>query len=262
MRFPPLLLTAALAILAGCDRPSDTPPEIERAYAVLTSRLNSGEPGQAVAQIKQFARQHAREPIARQAERDITYWQPQLDEAYLKARNLAREGQFERAEVMLRDLAQAPEERSGKAAADFLALEFHHLRAADLMRRGDTAAAEAIARDLRKNQTLNESQQAANERLLDEIAGLRMATTAFQVPALQNAGRTLIAHLESKYRDNGMFPKTLDLNDPGLAAVRQTGQFASIGHIEGYAATQDKFSFTLVGKDAAQKVKVTEKGVQ
>ncbi len=256
----PVLLVTLLAVACGPARETrrDTPPEIAQAYRDLLGTLDPGAPGASVARLQQFARLHAGYAIASTAEAEVDARRGGLEAAYRQARDLVREDQFDRAEAMLRDLAQAPDERAGRMARDFLAFEFFNLKASRLLQKGDVAGAEAVARKLR-TEPLSEAQAAATERLLDAATTVDKTTEMTRVAALQSAARMIQVYLHSSYADNGQYPEALTLDSPGLASLRAGGGIGNaLGSIEGYTATRDGFSLVVVGKDPRQRIRVTE----
>jgi hypothetical protein len=264
----PIFFVTLLVVACGPARETsreasrDTPPDVAQAYRDLLGTLDPAAPGASVARLQQFARLNARYAIASTAEAEVAAWRGRLEAAYRQGRDLVREDQFDRAEAILRDLAQAPDERAGRMARDFLAFEFFNLKAARLLQKGDVAGADAVARKLR-TEPLTEAQAAAAERLLDTASTVDKATQMTRATGLQSAARMIQVYLHSSYAENGQYPETLTLDSPDLASLRAGGGFGNaLGSIEGYTATRDGFSLVVVGKDPRQRIRVTESRIE
>ena len=167
--------------------------------------------------LKHFAERHTQSAIASSLDRDMALWRERLQPAYLAARDLARDGQFDKAERMLADLALVPDEPAGNQSAEFLAFEFHRLKASRLLVTGDAAGAEQAARDMLA-QPLGDDQLTAAQQLLDTTALANLGATMMRTTALESSARTLQVFLHSQYADNGQFPERLSLDDPELLA--------------------------------------------
>lgn len=260
-----LLLVAALSAALGalgCERRSETPPEVASAYSKLQDGLDLQSPGASVGRLLEFRRRNARYAIVSTIDEELKAWRPRLDAAYRQARDLAREEQYDRAEAVLKDLAQAQDERAGRLAREFLAFEFPFAKARRLLQKGDAAGAEAVARTLRQT-PLTDEQLTTIERLLDDTKTVDIGITMTRTTALKSAARMLQVFLHSTYAEDGQYPSSLALDSPALASLRQSGPFLEVvGAIEGYMATPDEFSFVVVGKDPRQRMRVTQSTIE
>ena len=259
-----LLVIWVVLYLPGCEeKRAETPPEVTQAYNKLISSLDPETPGTSFVRLQEFARQNSRYPISSAVEKQIKAWQDKLEEAYLKARNLAREEQFDRAEAILKDLADnLRDEKAGKLSREFLAFDFYYMKASRLLLKRDLSAAETVVKALMKKQ-LTAEQMTAAQRLLDSIStagvGLGMASMA----SLKSAARSVQVLLHSYYAEEGQYPKVLTLESPELAHLRKSGSLGGIvSSIEDYATAQDGFSFVLMGKDPRQRVRVTQNTIE
>jgi hypothetical protein len=254
-------IPVALALVA-CGKPAETPPEVALAYRSLLGSLDPGAPGASFARLQQFARQHARYTISSAVETEVKTWRGRVEEAYLKGRDLAREEQFDKAEAVLRDLAEnLQDERTGRLAQEYLRFEFPFMKASRLVLKGDTAAAETIVRGLTK-QRLTEEQMATAQRLLDGISTASAGAGMMRTTAMKSAARSLQVLLHGYYAENGEFPRTLTLESPELASLRETGLFGGIAAIHDYAATRDEFSLVLTGKNPSERFRITQSTIE
>lgn len=258
-----LLLIAVLAVLVaahGCRRPVETPQEVAHAYSALLASLDASRPGDSVARLQNFATRYAAYPIAQTVAADITPWRRQLEPAYLKARDLARDGRFDEAQTILVDLAQLQDEPAGRMAREFLSFEFHQLKASQLLVKGDTAAARAAGGELRKL-PLNEGQRASAERLLDSVGLVDGANRMTRTTALQSAARMIQVALHGSFAEEGRYPELLDMASPVLANLRATGVLSPVARIDNYTSKGDEFSLIVSGADG-QRIRVTHTGLE
>ena len=261
-----LLLLAAIPValaLVACGKPSETPPEVALAYGSLLSSLDPGVPGASFARLQGFASQNSRYAISSTVEIEVKAWRSRLEEAYLKGRDLAREEQFDKAEAVLRDLAEnLQDERAGRLSREFLHFEFPYMKASRLLLKGDATAAETIVRGLTKK-SLTEGQMATAQRFLDGVGTASAGAGMMRTTALKSAARTLQVLLHGYYAENGEYPRTLTMESPEIAALRESGSFGGIvAAIDAYAATQDEFSLVITGKGSRERLRITQSAIE
>lgn len=258
------LVVMSLAVaLVACSRTAETPPDVALAYNHLLNSLDPGAPGASFAKLQGFARQHARYAIAPTVKTELSAWRVRLEEAYLKGRDLAREAEFDSAEAILADLAaNLQEEKVGKMAREYLHFDFPFLKASRHLLDGDAVAAERIVKELTRKR-LTEEQMATAQRFLDGVSTANAGARMVRTTALQSAARTLQVLLHSYYAENGEYPKTLTLESPELATLRESGgSFDGVAAIEAYTATQDEFSLVVVGKGSRERIRVTQRAIE
>ncbi len=153
-----------------------------------------------------------------------------------------------------------PDEAAGAQAIDFLAFDFHKLKASSLLVTGDSEGAATAARDLLR-QAKDSEEETAAQQLLDVAAVAELGARMTRTTALQSAARALQIFLHSSYADNGRYPEHLSLADPELSYLRDMGSLRSIDRLEGYRSTPDTFSFIAVGKDS-QRLRVTNSAIE
>lgn len=258
-RLLPILVLLALTSSA-CESRQATPAEVQAAYADLVASLEPAAPGFALLRLEAFARRNADYDIVVEVERRAVEWRQRLQPAYLNARELARQGQFDLAETILKDLALVPGEAAGAEAIDFLAFDFHKLEASSLLVTGDSEGAAAAARGLLAGAKGSE-EMAAAQQLMDVAAVAELGARMTRTTALQSSARALHVFLLSSYVDNGQYPQRLSLDDPDLSYLRDTGSLRAIDRLEGYRSTTDTFSVIVVGKDG-QRLRVTNSAVE
>ena len=254
------VILAASILFAGCDQTPTTPPEVERAYAALSATLNPDTPGQSVALIRQFVREHPKDPIAARIERDTTSWQAPLNLSLTRAQQSIQAGNFERAEVLLQDLALATDQPAGTAAAELLVFDLPYTKARVLLDRGDVAGADAIGRTLLTKQ-LTEAQRAFATKLMEQVNALRQATSMSHQSSLRNAAQALSAHMAAEKERLEEYPAFIDFGSNVLRTARNNGTLSAMSGVDGFTSTKDTYSFTVVGR-SGQRIRVTEKGIQ
>ena len=254
------MLTAGAA-LVGCESRTVTPKEVEAAYTELVSSLDPAAPGLSLLRLQEFARRQARYDLTARLDPQIEAWRARLQSAYLEARDLAREGRFDQAEWMLKDLALVPDEPAGKQAMQFLVFDFHKLKATRLLATGDAAGAEAAAKTL-VTSDLGEQDMAEAQQLLDVAATAKLGARMVRTTALQSSARALHVFLLSYYMDYGQYPDRLSLDASELSFLRDSGSLGAIGSLEHYEATRDTFSVVVTGRESTHRVRVTHRGIE
>ena len=250
-----------MALLSGssCGLFSQTPPEVARAYAELLGSLDPARPGASVARLQDFARRNRAYSIAATVDKDLGPWKGQLEPAYRRARDLARDGRFDEAQAILVDLAQLPDEPAGRMAQAFLSFEFHQLKASQLLLKGDTTGARAAAAELR-NLPLDETKRSEAERLLDSVGMVDSAIRMTRTTALQSAARAIHVALISSFMEEGRYPDAFNLDSPVLANLRNTGLLRTVSGISDYVAKGDEFSLIVTGQNG-ERMRITNAGL-
>jgi hypothetical protein len=252
--------TLACQALAGCDSRVPAPPDVRAEHAELVASLDENAPGLAVLRLQEFARRRERYAPALGVQQDIGRWQALLEPAYRKARDLARDGAFDEAERILVDLALVPDEPAGRLSRDFLAFEFHKLKASRLLVAGDAEGAETAARQA-LDRPLGDEQMAAAQQMLDTAALAKLGAEMTRTTALQSAARTVQVCLVSYFVEYGRYPERFTLEDPALEMARATRTVDVVARFEDYRADPETFSLIVVGRSGARFL-VTDRTVE
>jgi hypothetical protein len=256
-----LVVTALVAVPAVACQSRTAPREVQAEYVELIASLDQDVPGESLLRLKDFAKRYESYDIASRALHDAAAWRNMLQPRYLEARDLVRDGQFDQAERALKDLALVPDEPAGKQSSEFLAFEFHRMKASRLLVTGDTTGADAAARALIGSQP-GDQQMAAAQQLLDAVATARLGARMTMTTALQSSARALQVFLHSHYADMGQYPARLTLDDPALADLRDSGALDAISSLDDYQATQDTFSVIVTGADGRRRIRITNRGLE
>jgi lipopolysaccharide biosynthesis regulator YciM len=167
---------------------------------------------------------------------------------YQQARELARSGEFDRAEQMLRDLAEVDTE-DGKSARTHLEFDFYMEKAKWLLVRQRFEEARAVGEYLLA-QDLNRFQRDQAEKILDYTGHIDAAMSMVESQEVAGACKQLIVLFASQYADNGYYPPTFSLADLekfDAYTARSIGR--NINSIERYTATQDHYTLVALGRD-------------
>ena len=257
-----LLLTVTLACqaLAGCDSRVAAPPDVRAEHAGLVASLDQNAPGLAVLRLQEFARRRERYASALGVQHDIARWRALLEPAYRRARDLARDGAFDEAERVLVDLALVPDEPAGRLSREFLAFDFHKLKASRLLVAGDAEGAETAARQVLAR-PLGDQEMAAAQQVLDMAALAKLGAQMTKTTALQSAAKTVQVCLVSYCVEYGRYPERFTLDDPALEMARATRTLDVVARLEDYRADTDTFSLIVVGRSGARFL-VTDRTVE
>ncbi len=242
------IFTAAF-VLASCAREkAPTPPDVSARYHAMLDSLIAEEPGEALIALQSFQKENARYTLADSIEHEIVVRRGEIQGRYHQARELAREGQFDTAEHLLRDLALLPETDDGTSASQHLQFEFHFEKAKWLMVHQRFEECEAVARELLLRD-LNRFQRDQVEQILDHIANVDGAVGMVNRSRAEGACRQLIVLLANLYVNDGQYPVSLSLSDLEQLDPYYWRSIANeLSAIEDYHATQDTYSLVAVGK--------------
>lgn len=248
MNARPVVLAAVVTVLACEPGKSPTPPAVLARYHALVDTLSFDRPGESVAQLDAFLSDTKQYQIADSVEAKITLYRGATYGLYHRARELARDGEFDRAEQMLRDLAQVDTE-DGKSARTHLEFDFHIEKAKWLLVRQRFEEARAVGEYL-LTQDLNRFQRDEAEKILDYTGHIDAAMSMVESQNVVNACKQLIVLFASRYADNGYYPPTFSLADLekfDAYTARSIGR--NINTIERYSATQDHYTLVALGRD-------------
>src|SRR5262245_49566173 len=139
----------AAYLLASCTQePGPTPQDVSTRFHAMLDTLDVNHPGAALLALDTFMNNNPSYTVADSVEREILEWRGAIQGRYHQARELARDGEFDRAERMLKDLALLPQTEDGASAAQHLEFEFYFEKAKWLMVRQRFQESEAVAREL------------------------------------------------------------------------------------------------------------------
>ncbi len=238
-----------------------TPPEIEEQLIALLETVDDDRPGKSIQELEVFLLEYGNYEIKTMVESEIDHFRGSLEGRYREARELARNGQFERAESMLEDLALLPETSAGARAAKHLDFEFYFGRLQRLLVGQRFAEASATARKLQK-MDLTPMQADRVEATLDMLGQVDTAMGQAHKASAQAACRQLTILLETTYVEEGQYPSSLS-----LAQLEQMDPYGSrsiqknLSAIESYRTTRDGFSFEAVSADGRLRLLVTNREI-
>jgi tetratricopeptide (TPR) repeat protein len=223
----------------------DAPDSILVQLRRVMQTTDEARPGASVAALQAFLEEHSGYETDDVVQDQIERLSALADERYHEARELAREGSFEEAESILRDLATyLPDTSGGQKAADHLVFDFSFGRAQYyLVQERFDEAADVARRLLQRDLTVEQAQQ--TEQLLDRLAQIDAVMRMAERHNAQAEVRQITVALMMAFVEEGRFPDSLTL-DRLEDSPYYTGAPRFIASIEGYRATADNVSFTAV----------------
>lgn len=236
-------------VLASCSpERSPTPRDVSVQFRALLDSLDTDSPGASTRDLETFLKENARYTIADTVRGEITLRRGATHGRYHEARELAREGEFDRAEGMLEDLAQLPDTDDGASAAQHLEFEFYFEKAKWLLVRQRFEESEGVARELLTHD-LNRFQRDQVEQILDHAAHIDAAAGMTERSRAEGACRQLIVFLANLYVNDGQYPVHLSLEElERLDPHHSRTIVEALASIDDYRASQDSYSLVAVTK--------------
>jgi hypothetical protein len=259
-----LLIPLAVLFVCGCsNEKSQTPPQDTARFYALLDSLRGTLPGYAATRLEVLLREYDDYQIADTVQTEIDRFRATAGEQYQKARELARQGEFDRAERILNDLAtNLADTPEGDTAKRHLEFEFYFGKAKWLLYQQRFAECEEVSRDLlERDLTLYQVDQV--QAILDNLAQVDVAVSMSERAETQNAVRHLSMLLTQKFVEDGQYPTRLTIRE-----IERWGPHNSeyvlrgLSAIEDYRSSGDTFSFTGVSKSGRFRVRVIDGRVQ
>jgi hypothetical protein len=242
-------LVALAALSSGCAREkAPTPPDVEARFRALLDTLDTDSPGVSAQRLGAFLEEAGRYQIADSVQMEMDSFRAATEGRYHEARALAREGEFDRAEHILEDLARLPDTPDGESAANHLKFDFYLEKARWLLVRQRFQESEAVAREL-LTRDLNRFQVDEVEKILDYGGHVDAALEMSSRQKARNACQQLVVLLANVYVNDGQYPSTLSVADlERLDAYGAPTISSSLASIEDYRATTDHYTLVAVSK--------------
>ena len=261
MRSRNLILVAIvfLAAALGCSKPQPTPPEVEAEFRTLLEAVDNDRPGASVALLNEFMARNKKFDVVSKVEREIEDLRSLADGRYNEAREVAREGDFDRAEGMLKDLATHFSDKSdGESAKQHLEFDFYHGKAEWLMVRQRWEESGEVARPLLERD-LTRAQQEKVGTILDGASQAGAAHSQATRAQAQVACRHLMVYLEMMLAEEGRLPAQLSLSDvEEWDPVGSRSILRALSAIESYEQKDGRYSFTAVGAAQEHRIRVVD----
>lgn len=258
-----LTIVALSVAVTGCSTPRPTPPEVHAAYRALLDSLDHDRPAASATRLTDFMKANSRYQIATEIESEIDRLRTLAEGRYHEARELARKGDFDRAEAMLEDLAiHLPETSDGESAKGHLAFDFYLGKAQWLMVRQRWEESRAVARPLLERD-LTPAQQDQVEAILDAAGHADAALSQAERLEARAACRQLVILLETRYVEEGQYPSRFSLAD-----VKEWDPYGSrsvlraLSAIEGYRRTDRGYSFVAVSNRTQHRIRVVDGAIE
>lgn len=247
--------------LCACERElRPTPSSVVDRYHALVDSLDDDRPGTSAAELTKFLDEADRYQIADSVRIQIRHFELLSYGLYHEARALARDGEFDRAEEMLRDIAKLDTE-DGKSAREHLDFEFYMEKARWLMVRQRIDEATAVARDLLERD-INRFQRDQAEKILDYTGNVGAAMEMAKGTEEQSACKQLIVFMATIYVNDGVYPGTFSLEDLQKMDPYNAQAMARLfSSFEEYHASQDHYSLVAVTK-TGHRYKIVDGNIQ
>ena len=247
------------ATVIGCSRSQPTPPEVDAEFRALLGTVEREPPGASVARLTEFRNKHSRYHIVTEVDSAIERLRSVADGRYHEARELARQGDFDRAESILEDLAaHLPETSSGESAQDHLAFDFYFGKAQWLIVRQRWEESGEVAR-LLLGRDLTRAQKEQVETILDNAGYVGAAYSQATRAQAQTACRHLTIYLQMMYAEEGRYPSQLSLSDvEKWDPVGSRSVLRALSAIEGYEQTDRGYSFMAVSAQGEHRIRIVD----
>jgi tetratricopeptide (TPR) repeat protein len=264
---------AVCGALVGCATKQDTPeptqtlrptpPEIVAQYQSLLAGLDEDRPGSSVHSLQAFLEENGIYEIADTVRSDIDHYRTLAEGRYHEAREYARQGQFDRAERILQDIARyLPDTPDGAAARGHLEFDFYFGKAQWLLVRQRYTESAQVARSL-LDRDLTPTQVDQVETILDNVGHVDASLAMAERSKAQAACRQLAVVLAQQYVEEGAYPSRFSLADAKARDPFGSRSIArALSSIEDYRASQDGYSFVAVSARGRYRIRVVDGNVQ
>jgi len=254
-----LAATVLPAVVIGCSSSQSTPPEVDAEFRALLETAEQEPPGASIARLTEFRKKQSRYDIVTEVDGEIERLGSIADGRYHEARELAREGDFERAEGMLQDLAACSPETSGaESAKQHLAFDFYLGKAKWLLVHQRWEEGGEVARSL-LDRDLTREQREQVEAILDHTAHVTAAYAQATRAQARVACRELAIHLQMMQAEDGRYPSRLSLSDVEAWDPMGTRSILrALSAIERYEQTDRGSSFTAVSAGGEHRIRVVD----
>jgi tetratricopeptide (TPR) repeat protein len=239
-----------------------TPVEVKVEFFALLETLDEDQPGAAVEGLRAFLSEYKGYEIADTVRTEIERFHSYADGRYHEARELAREGRFDRAEEILEDLARLPKTIDGEAAEKHLEFDYHLGKAQWLLMRQRYRESAAVARALLERD-LTPTQADQVESILDNVGHVDAALAHAERASAHNACRHVTVMLAQQFVEEGRYPSDLSLED--LKSWDPHGSrsiLRGLSSIEDYRASSDTYSFVAVSAQGQHRIHVVDGEIQ
>jgi len=197
--------------------------------------------------------------IVSEVEAEIDRVRALAEGRYRDARDLAREGDFARAEEMLQDLAiHLPETSDGARAGEHLTFDFYNGKAQALMVLERWEEAGEVARPL-LDLDLTPAQETQIQTMLDAVSNVVTAySMATRTQAMVDT-RLVVMFLELTYQEEGQYPRSLALSDIAeWDPIGSRSMLRRLSAIEDYTYTDSSYAFTTVSAAEQHRIRVVD----
>lgn len=257
-----VMVTATFALLSACaNEKAATPRDVSVQFHALLDSLDTDSPGASALDLEAFLKENERYTIADTVRNEIAIRRGETDGRYHEARELARDGEFDRAEHVLTDLALAADTEDGASAARHLEFEFYFEKAKWLLVRQRFEESEAVARELLTHD-LNRFQRDQVEQILDHASHIDAAVDMTERARAEGACRQLIVFLANLYVNDGQYPSSLSLDELERMDPHSSRSIVdALASIDDYQASRDNYSLVAITK-RGERVRIVNGNIE
>ncbi len=250
-------------ILAGGCGLQETPEPVLTEYYQLLDSLDEDRIGESINRLEAFEVSYRQYEITRLVKGRIEKLEDHIEGRFHFARDLAREGDLGRAEIILTDLATyLPGTSDGERAKEYLEFDFSLFKIQRLLMDQRPEEAEIVALGLlEKNPDPVIAEQV--ERQLDVISTMNRSMEKSEEARAQNACRILQIYLKRSFLETGSYPAGISLTslDIGNGSSNESVR-AGLSTIKDYRHSQKGFSFSAVSRSGRFTFSVTDSSVK
>jgi hypothetical protein len=238
----------------GCTK-KPTPSHVQEAYDELLANVDNDRPGHTIQEFTAFKKRYKGFDITNLVSMKIDDFNNRIADNYAQACLLARDGEFDRADVILQDLAKYfPSLPTGKKAKQYLRFDFRMKHANHHMERKKVALAREILTVMRVQRLKPYELQQVNRAFELMVEGY--------LDHFQTGCKTLYLSLLGYHRKYGTFPKNLDLESLVWVALKDKNRITdAISTIRDYQADKNHFSLVAVSMEQDLLEPITQRGL-
>ena len=258
------ITTIVLIAALGCaEQAVETPPEVQAEFHSLLQEIENDPVEVAARQLTIFLRANAVYDVADTVQLVLDELSLETSSRYHEARELARAGEFDRAEQILRDIVDyLPQSNAAELAAQYLEFEFYYSQAQWLLVRQRHKEAGAVARAM-LDRDLTGYQVQQVEQILDNVGFVDAAYSQSELQETRSACRQVAVMLAQQFVMMGEYPSTFTLEDARNMDAFDAGySLKGLSAIEDFRVVNHQVSFVGVSKSGRHRVRVVDGAIE
>jgi hypothetical protein len=263
-----LLIYVCVALLSlvaiGCGK-GNTPDYVQDIWESAKAKYETHPEalGAHIAEMEELVQRYSKFQVSEEIAKQLAESKAKIPGRYDNSRNLVRRGEFERAEKILKDLAEnLADTADGKLAKEYVHFEFYMHAAQQYLLGREYEKGEAFLAKV-ELENLEPVEKERLHSILDTFATAKNAKQQASAAQFKGACRALFLTLVKHRAHNGSFPtegtlETLSGLDPRNRILIKD----IFSKVEGYKSDGQTFSMTAVGAGGEHTCKITDQGVE